>query len=393
MKTYLWIASRYLINFRREKFVSLMTLVSVLGVAIGVMTLIIVIAVMSGFDRDLKSKILGLNYDMTIDYESGVVSDDPLFAKLSTVAEVENFSTFVAGQALLASPERFIGVHLRGVDLAKEMKLNDIARYIYIGALPIGQGQLVIGEELSRQLNLSLSDNVSIFSPVTNKHYPFTIAGVFKSGYYEYDLNLVFTTISDAQKVMLMDGLYSGVGIKAKNNSNLAALRDKLQAILGPDYRVRAWTDLNRTFFAALKLEKITMFIILTLIVLVAAFNIISTLTVLVSEKTKDIGILKSIGISAKGISSIFMIEGILIGALGIALGTSLGVLLCTLLARYQFIRLPQDIYYIQYLPVYLRLQEVGLIALAAFFICLCFTIYPARKAASLEPVEALRYE
>ncbi len=192
---------------------------------------------------------------------------------------------------------------------------------------------------------------------------------------------------------MFMEGFFSGVGVKAKNAFNVFNLKEKLQKLLGSDYQVRSWTELNRTFFAALKLEKITMFIILTLIVLVAAFNIISTLSVLVTDKTKDIGILKSIGLSSKAVKRIFMLVGLLIGSCGIIVGTGLGLGLCALLRKYQFIRLPADIYYIQYLPVFIRWFDVVLIILAAFLICILFTIYPARRAAFLNPVEALRYE
>ncbi|MEW6008731.1 MAG: FtsX-like permease family protein [Candidatus Omnitrophota bacterium] len=173
----------------------------------------------------------------------------------------------------------------------------------------------------------------------------------------------------------------------------MSSLKEKLYRLLDSGYQVRTWTELNRTFFAALKLEKIAMFIILTLIVLVAAFNIISTLSVLVTDKTKDIGILKSIGLSSKGINRIFMLVGLLIASFGIILGVGLGLGLSFLLRKYQFIRLPQDIYYIQYLPVFIRWLDVGLIILAAFLISILFTIYPARKAALLNPVEALRYE
>lgn len=393
MKTYFWIALRYLISKKRERFVSLMSAVSVLGVAIGVMTLIVVLGVMSGFDRDLKSKILGLNYDIILEKDLGLSAQDPALEEALKLKEVEALSPYVNAQALLSTKDKFIGVHIRGIDLEGEKKINDIASYIKMGPAEIGKSQLLIGEELLRMLNLSVGEEVTVFSPITNKNYKFKISGYFKSGYYDYDLNLAFTNIPDVQQLMLMEGVYSGVGIKAKNIYAVNSLKEELIKSLGADYSVRTWTELNRNFFAALKLEKITMFIILTLIVLVAAFNIISTLTVLVTDKTKDIGILKSIGISSAGIRNIFMLEGMSIGVLGIILGTGVGTGLCWLLAKYKFIQLPQDIYYIQYLPVYLRWQDVSIIASAAFLICILFTLYPARKAALLQPVEALRYE
>jgi len=370
-----------------------MTLVSVLGVAIGVMTLIVVLGVMSGFDKDLKSKILGLNYNITIDSNIGISAADSVFEKIDSLDEVSGYSPFVSGQVLLATYDRFRGVHIRGIDLVKEAGLNNIASYIKVNPPRIQEGELLVGEELLKGMDLALGDEVVVLSPITNKRYPFRIGGIFKSGYYDYDLNLVFANIKDTQELLLMDGFYSGIGINSQDIHKTSALKEKFKDILGPAYSVRTWIELNRNFFAALKLEKITMFIILTLIVLVAAFNIISTLNVFVTDKTKDIGILKSIGLSSKGINRIFMLVGIFVGSLGIVSGLGLGVGLCMLLSKYQFIRLPQDIYYIQYLPVYLKLTEVATIVLAAFLICLVSTLYPARRAASLEPVEALRYE
>ncbi|MBU2540620.1 MAG: ABC transporter permease [Candidatus Omnitrophica bacterium] len=393
MKTYLWIALKYFLNSNRKRFFSVMTLVSVLGVAIGVMTLIVVLGVMSGFDKDLKSKILGLNYNITIDSNIGISAADSVFEKIDSLDEVSGYSPFVSGQVLLATYDRFRGVHIRGIDLVKEAGLNNIASYIKVNPPRIQEGELLVGEELLKGMDLALGDEVVVLSPITNKRYPFRIGGIFKSGYYDYDLNLVFANIKDTQELLLMDGFYSGIGINSQDIHKTSALKEKFKDILGPAYSVRTWIELNRNFFAALKLEKITMFIILTLIVLVAAFNIISTLNVFVTDKTKDIGILKSIGLSSKGINRIFMLVGIFVGSLGIVSGLGLGVGLCMLLSKYQFIRLPQDIYYIQYLPVYLKLTEVATIVLAAFLICLVSTLYPARRAASLEPVEALRYE
>ncbi len=393
MKTYFTIALRYFLNSKRRKFFSLMSLISVLGVAIGVMTLIVVLGVMSGFDRDLKSKILGLNYNITIDKSTGILAVDPVFEKIDSLDEISGYSPFVSGQVLLATYERFSGVHIRGIDLSKEAGLNNIASYIRVNALGIEKDELLIGEELLKQMELHLGDEVTVLSPITNERHAFKIGGIFKSGYYDYDMNLVFTNIEDAQKLLFMNGLYSGIGINFSDIHKTSSFKEKFENILGPTYRVRTWMDLNRNFFAALQLEKITMFIILALIVLVAAFNIISTLNVFVTDKTKDIGILKSIGLSSKAIKKIFILEGVFIGSLGIISGLGLGLGLCMLLSKYQFIKLPQDIYYIQYLPVHLRFTDVSSIVLVAFLICLVSTLYPASRAAALEPVEALRYE
>jgi lipoprotein-releasing system permease protein len=220
----------------------------------------------------------------------------------------------------------------------------------------------------------------------------FKIAGIFESGFYEYDQRLAYIHLQEAQKMLRMGDAVTGVGIRVKDLYKADKIAAKIEADLGFPYRTRDWMQMNKNLFSALKLEKKAMFIILTLIVLVAAFNIASTLIMMVMQKTKDIAMLKAMGATDKSIRKIFIIKGMVIGSVGTILGICLGFLGCTLLKHYKFIELPGDIYYFTTLPVRLETLDVFLIASAAMIICFLATLYPARQASKLNPVEAIRY-
>ncbi|HNQ50535.1 MAG: ABC transporter permease [Candidatus Omnitrophica bacterium] len=396
MSVSFFIAWRYLITKRKEKFISLISLISILGVAIGVMALIVVIAVMTGFDIDLRDKIIGNYSHITVAKYDGMnaAEYDDAVDKIRPNEHVLAVSPFVQGQVLVSEGKRFMALSFRGIDPEREQATSRISRSIVKGSLQdLGADSVIIGKELALYLGAGLGSPLTFYSAL-GKTVTARVAGIFSSGMYDYDMNLVFFDLGRAQSILGAEGIISALSIKLDNVYYADTVKRQLQAALGYEYTYKTWMEQNQNFFAALKLEKLTMFIILTLIILVASFNIISTLIVMVVEKTKDIGILKALGMSSADIRKVFMLQGLAIGFAGTFSGTAGGVILCYLLKKYQFIKLPQDVYYIDRLPVALQVwPDLALVAAAAMCITLVSCVYPAFKAASMRPVEALRYE
>jgi len=396
MKTELFISWRYLVTKRKEKFISLISVISVLGIAIGVAALIIVIAVMTGFDQDLREKIVGNYSHITLTGYKAIDGPelDSILKKVKLNPHIQGVSPYIQGQILIKEGVKYFALGLKGIDPDTESQVTKIKQYVISGDINnLGEDGVMVGKELASIFGFKKGSYFTIYSPLGKQH-KLRVAGIFSSGMYEYDMNLMFSNLKLAQDILGLPNQVSAVSIKLDNLYMADKVKDELSASLGFNYNLKTWMEANQNFFAALKLEKLTMFIILTLIILVASFNIISTLIVMVVEKTKDIGILKAMGMSSANIRKIFTYEGFIIGTLGILCGTSGGLILCFLLKKYQFIKLPQDIYYIDRLPVSIELwPDITLIVLAAMFIVLVATIYPASKASSLKPVEALIYE
>ena len=393
MRYELLISLRYLLAKRKERLISAISLISILGVAVGVTALIVVTAVMSGFDNDLRDKIVGTNSHILVESGEGIEDTQAVMARINETKHVVASSPFINGQGMLRAKDRVINVSLRGIDPELERHVTNISKYIVEGDFILKEKGILLGRQLSERLDLSVGDVVSIISPLNTEAYDFKISGIFHSGMYEYDSSLVFLNLEDAQEFFEAPSIVSGIGVKIDNIYMAEKVKKEIQQRLGFPYWVRSWMDVNRNLFQALKLEKTVMFIILALIIVVACFNIISTLIMVVMEKTKDIGILKSIGATSKSIMAIFTLQGLIIGITGTAVGVLGGLGLSFLLKAYPIIKLPSDIYYIDRLPVDVQWNDSITIILASISISLVSTLYPSWQASRLNPIEALRYE
>ncbi len=406
----LFIGCRYLRARQKQAFISLITMLSISGVMVGVMALIVVIAVMAGFESDLKSRILGVASHIVVMRHGGPFAGKPeLIRSIENIKGVSAASPFVYTQVMLKSSSGVSGAVLKGVDpksagrIVKNLKadllqINEISERNT--GFPNSVPGIILGKELAGNLGVSAGNMVYLISPTgiisPIGHLPsmkqFEVKGLFESGIHDYDGSFAYVNINEAQKILRMGDAITGIEVRVDDIDLARKIAEKIVNDLGFPYWTRDWTQMNKNLFSALKLEKTVMFIILTLIVLVAALNIASTLIMMVMEKTRDIAILKAMGATDKSIRRIFVFKGMIIGSVGTSLGVCAGYLLCKLLEKYKFIDLPGDVYYITTLPVRLIAFDVLLIASAAMVICFLATLYPARQASKLNPVEAIRH-
>lgn len=392
-----WISYRYLIA-GKGRFLMFLNFISIAGIAIGVAALIVVTAVMTGFGNNLREKIIGTTPHIMVEKETGIEGFEGLTSKINAVAGVKASSAYIHGSIFLESPNQTMGLMARGVLPETERQVTEVDRYLVKGSLQdMKEDGVVVGAELARYFGYSLNDTVTLIAPgsgIAGKGWRHTlkIVGIFKTGVADYDMNLILVHLQKAQQIFnLSPGTVTGVGVKVLNPQKVKEIKEALYAALGYDFAIKTWIDINRNLFDALVLEKWGLFIVLTLMVMVAAFNIISTLIVTVASKVHDIGILQSIGVSKGSIRKIFMKQGIFIGSLGTFLGVAGGMGLSWFLRTY--VKVPQEIYSIDRVPVELQLSDMVAIVAAALTISFLATIYPAAKAAALRPVEALRYE
>ncbi len=405
---------RYVRARRSETFVSVITLISTLGVLIGVTVMTITLSVMTGFEQDLRSRILGLqpHLRLTNRLTAGVVDDPLILAKeMASNKHVIEAAPVLNAQLILSVGDALSGVYARGVDPATHSSTFGIAGMITEGSLEgIGKFKdvagaklpgVVIGHALSKQLGIALGDVVTLMSPklsaspfgVLPRSKRFYIAGIFDSGMSEYDTGLVYLSIDAARRLVGLGNVATGIEARIDDPYRAPEVAAELNKTIGMPYWVESWTEAHRNVFAALQLEKTVYFLVLLLIILVAAFAIVATLYMVVMEKRRDIGVLKAMGATNSSVAAIFVFKGALIGTLGTSLGALLGYIVCLGLARYHFIDLPKGVFYVSTLPVRIVGANFAAVCGASMAICLLATIFPAWKATKVAPVDILRYE
>jgi len=409
-----FIALRYLRAQRKGLFAMVTTSIGVLGVTVGVAALITTLSVMNGFQEDIQKKVIGAQAHLTI---HGIASRRDLAEAAALAAadpEVAATAPFVLGQAILTYRGRSLGIVLKGLDPEQEFRVNDLAKTLREGSwealkaeTPSGEKSgrqpppgIVLGEELARQIGAWTGEEVVLVSPqsvatplgLLPKMQKFRVAGLLHTGYYEYDSTTGYSELSAAARFFGAEAGATGLGARLRDLGASEKAGRRLQLALGPGRTVRTYSQMNKTLFAALKLEKAVMFIILTLIILVASLNIASTLILRSVEKTRDIGLLKALGAGPSRIRRIFLAEGFLIGGAGVGMGLGLGLLLCWVIRRYPIVELPPDIYYLSEVPVSVQIPDVLAVAGLGLALSLLATLYPASRAARVDPVEAIHY-
>lgn len=411
----LFIAKRYLRSKRQVKFISLITYISIAGVAIGTAALVIVLSVMNGFESEVRSRIIGFDAHIKVKtfHDKGLDDYRVVAEKIRGVPHIVAASPYIFNKGLILSngQDRKEGVIVKGIDPQRESQVTDLVKNINYGALNLGmiekEGErplpgILLGYSLADRLVVGLGDKVTLLSAAglnlsgmgaMPRAVQFRVAGYFETGIFEYDSNCAFIGIPEAQKLFEMGNKVTGLQLKLNDMNNADEVASLIEARLKYPYNTETWFQVNKNLFSWMQFEKWIAFIILSLIIIVAAFNIVSTLIMVVLEKTKEIGILKSMGASNQSVMRIFVLQGIVAGVVGTAIGLALGYVLCWSQLKWQFFSLPADVYIISALPILMRPFDFIAVGLAAIFLSFIATVYPALRAAQLDPVQAIRYE
>ncbi len=408
-----FIGLRYTRAKRRNHYISFITLISMLGIAVGVTALITVISVMNGFEKELRERILGMTAHATIQGQAGGLRDWEAVAKAAAKnPEVVGYAPFIKAEGMLSYGQQVSGTMIRGILPGQEPEVSDVGNKMLFGDLEYlqpGQFGIILGKDLARNLGVFEGDKVTLIIPQANvtpagilpRMRRFTVVGVFEVGMYEYDSALALINIEDAAKLFRMPGQVSGIRLKLKDMFESQLVMRQLIADIPGEYYISDWTTQHANFFRAVKIEKMTMFIILSLIIAVAAFNLVSTLVMAVVDKEADIAILRTLGATPTTILGIFIVQGAVIGVIGTLLGTAGGVALAlnveniipALESLLGFKFLSAEVYYISDLPSDLHWDQVILISSLALALSLLATLYPAWRGSRIQPAEALRYE
>ena len=403
----LHVALRYLLAKRKQAFISVISFISTLGVAVGVMALVIALALMTGLQQELRDRILGSNPHVYVWKQGGMLDYHAEADKLRRLPHVVGAAPAILGQGLLSASHDTVPIQIKGIDAALEEQVTDIKRAILSGSLNAlttssgaGPDGILLGKDLAAKLGVALGDSVSLLTPqgtlspmgMIPRTRRLRVAGLFSLGLFEFDSTYGFVSLDVAERLLDKDQV-DLIQLRVDDIYAAPQIAQSIPARLGPQYVTQDWSDMNRSLFSALWLEKMAISLTIGLIVMVAALNIVASLVLLVMEKSRDIAILKTMGASARSVTMIFMTQGLIIGIVGTFVGASAGLGVSLVLDRYKLIRVPVDVYQVSHVPFTVLPLDFVLVVMAAVLVCLVATIYPSRQAARLDPAQALRYE
>lgn len=405
MKFERFVALRYLTR-RKGLFAIITTLIGVAGVSVGVAALITTLSVMNGFQSDIKTKVIGAQSHILVFGRMPASTYPEQIRKIEQIPLVEAAAPHIYGQAILSYDGQSVGLVVRGLDPEQEKKINSLSRSLTEGSFAPkdwaadAPAPLVLGTELAAGLGADVGDDVVLISPQSistsagmfPKMKKFRVSGLLRTGYYEFDNTIAYAGLADASDFLGLKGGVTGVAVKLHDLNKAEQAAQQIHEAIGLGYSVRTFAQLNSTLYAALKLEKAVMFIILFLIIIVASLNIAGNLILLGTEKLRDIGLMRAMGASPKMIRKVFMWEAMVIATLGICLGIALACLLCWIIATFNIVELPGDIYYLTKVPVRMEWSDILAVVGGSYFICFFAGLYPAAKASRVNPTDAIRY-
>ncbi len=402
-KTELFLARRFLIHSRKGTL-PILVLFSILGVLLGTGTMLVVNGVMTGFHHELKARILGMTPHVIVHrfFDAPISDWQPLVHEIQKMPEVKAAGPYLLTKVMVRAKDYVDGAVVRGVPQDGGVKGPELQKSVVMGEFDLRPGHVLLGSALAAQLRVMPGDTLELLSPVSAVQTPLgtilepkqvVVSGIFDAGLYDYNATLILGNLRDVQDLIDWQSSILGIEVDLQDPYRAKAFATNLEQQLGYPYQVLSWTDLNRSLFAALSLEKLAMFLVLILMVVIASFSIIATLTIMVTQKTREIGILRSLGFSRRQVLRIFLWVGIVIGVLGILLGLLVGYGVAAFIQYSGFVRLPPEVYFIDYLPVLIRARDVFLIVVSALVVVVLASLLPARRAANLDPVEAIRYE
>lgn len=405
MKFERFVALRYLTR-RKGLFAIITTLIGVAGVSVGVAALITTLSVMNGFQSDIKTKVIGAQSHILVFGRMPASTYPEQIRKIEQIPLVEAAAPHIYGQAILSYDGQSVGLVVRGLDPEQEKKINSLSHSLTEGSFAPkdwaadAPAPLVLGAELAAGLGADVGDDVVLISPQSistsagmfPKMKKFRVSGLLRTGYYEFDNTIAYAGLADASDFLGLKGGVTGVAVKLHDLNKAETAAQQIREAIGLGYSVRTFAQLNSTLYAALKLEKAVMFIILFLIIIVASLNIAGNLILLGTEKLRDIGLMRAMGASPKMIRKVFMWEAMVIATLGICLGIALACLLCWIIATFNIVELPGDIYYLTKVPVRMEWSDILAVVGGSYFICFFAGLYPAAKASRVNPTDAIRY-